>query len=103
MLQQGGPDYSGSGKGWRKRYYLGSFNKRSRWISRKDDILPKKITIPAKTGPRAGRAPIPHDKALDEYYKLRKWTADGIPTEESLQEAGLAEYICLLKINYKLK
>ncbi len=66
-------------------------------ISRKDDILPKKITIPAKTGPRAGRAPIPHDKALDEYYKLRKWTADGIPTEESLQEADLAEYICLLK------
>lgn len=66
-------------------------------ISRKDDILPKKMTVPAKTGPRAGRVPMPHDKALDEYYKIRKWTADGIPTEESLREADLEEYICLLK------
>jgi aldehyde:ferredoxin oxidoreductase len=62
-------------------------------ISRKDDILPKKMTIPAKTGPRVGRAPVPHDKALDEYYRLRKWTKGGIPTEQALQEAGLEEYI----------
>ncbi|MBP8718662.1 MAG: aldehyde:ferredoxin oxidoreductase, partial [Candidatus Atribacteria bacterium] len=65
-------------------------------ISRKDDILPKKMTIPAKTGPRAGRAPVPHDKALDEYYRLRKWTNDGIPTEQALREAGLEEYRYLL-------
>jgi len=66
-------------------------------ISRKDDILPKKMTIPAKTGPRAGRAPVPHDKALDEYYRLRKWTKDGIPTKEALQEADLEKYIPFLR------
>ena len=66
-------------------------------ITRKDDTLPKKMTIPAKTGPRAGRTPLPHDKALDEYYKLRKWTDDGIPTESSLKELGLEEYTHFLK------
>ena len=39
--------------------------------SRKDDILPKKITIAAKEGPRAGKVPIPHDRILDDYYKKR--------------------------------
>jgi len=66
-------------------------------ISRKDDILPKKMTVPAKTGPREGRAPVPHDKALDEYYKLRNWTNDGIPTKKALKEAGLEEYNRFLK------
>lgn len=67
-------------------------------ISRKDDILPKKMTIPARTGPREGRVPVPHDKALDEYYKLRNWTNDGIPTEHALSEASLEEYSRFLKI-----
>jgi len=65
-------------------------------ISRKDDVLPKKMTIPAQTGPRAGRVPLPHDKALDEYYKLRNWTNDGIPTESGLHEIGLEEYVRFL-------
>jgi aldehyde:ferredoxin oxidoreductase len=65
-------------------------------ISRKDDILPKKMTVPAKTGPREGRAPVPHDKALDEYYKLRNWTSDGIPTEKALSGVGLEEYSGIL-------
>jgi aldehyde:ferredoxin oxidoreductase len=62
-------------------------------ISRKDDILPKKITIPSKTGPRQGRAPVPHDKALGEYYKLRNWSEEGIPTKQALKEIGLEEYL----------
>lgn len=66
-------------------------------ITRKDDILPKKMTIPAMTGPRAGRVPLPHNKALDEYYRLRGWTDDGIPTESSLKEIGLVEYTHFLK------
>jgi len=65
-------------------------------ISRKDDVLPKKMTIPAQTGPRVGRVPLPHDKALDEYYKLRNWTSDGIPTESGLHEIGLEEYVRFL-------
>jgi len=60
--------------------------------SRKDDILPKKITIPAKEGPRAGKAPIPHDRILEDYYKLRRWDNNGMPTKECLREIGLNEY-----------
>ncbi len=29
------------------------------------------------------------DQLLDDYYQLRGWTEDGIPTEEKLQELGL--------------
>jgi len=62
-------------------------------FSRKDDTLPKKMTIAAKEGPRAGKVPIPHDKILDDYYKLRAWDKNGFPTEESLKRIGLDEYI----------
>ena len=65
-------------------------------ISRKDDILPKKMTITAKNGPRKGRAPVPHNKALDEYYKLRNWDTNGIPTKKALLEVDLEEYLELL-------
>ena len=65
-------------------------------ISRKDDILPKKMTVPAQSGPRKGRVPMPHDKALDEYYNLRKWNENGIPTQEALKEANLEEYLDFL-------
>jgi aldehyde:ferredoxin oxidoreductase len=61
--------------------------------SRKDDILPEKIAIPAKEGGRVGKAPVPHDRILNEYYKLRAWDEDGRPTLESLKRIGLAEYI----------
>jgi aldehyde:ferredoxin oxidoreductase len=66
-------------------------------ISRKDDILPKKMTIPAKTGPREGRIPVPHDKALDEYYKLRNWSREGIPTVKALQDIGLEDYLEVIR------
>jgi aldehyde:ferredoxin oxidoreductase len=62
-------------------------------ITRKDDILPKKMTIAAKEGGRKGKVPLPHDKALDEYYRLRAWDKNGIPTEEALTRLGLDEYI----------
>jgi aldehyde:ferredoxin oxidoreductase len=29
------------------------------------------------------------DKMLDQYYTLRGWTRDGIPTPDKLQELGL--------------
>ena len=65
-------------------------------ISRKDDVLPKKMFIPAKEGGRAGKVPEPFEKALDEYYKLRGWDEDGIPTEETLRKLGLEEFIGLV-------
>jgi aldehyde:ferredoxin oxidoreductase len=60
--------------------------------SRKDDILPKKITIAAKKGLRAGKAPIPHNRILDDYYKLRGWDKNGLPTKKCLQKLDLDEY-----------
>lgn len=68
-----------------------SFNVRE-GVTRKDDTLPKKIaTRPHSKGPSAGKL-VTYDmlnKMLDEYYKLRGWSADGIPTKEKLKELSL--------------
>ncbi|MGQ9632097.1 MAG: aldehyde ferredoxin oxidoreductase family protein [bacterium] len=60
-------------------------------ISRKDDTLPPRLlTLDRKTGGAAGS--LPHlGKMLGEYYELRGWTEDGIPTREKLEELGLEE------------
>ncbi|MGE5485525.1 MAG: aldehyde ferredoxin oxidoreductase family protein [Ignavibacteriales bacterium] len=60
--------------------------------SRKTDTLPYKMTVPAKEGFRAGKTPTPIDAYLDEYYKLRRWDSDGIPTKECLRDLGLEGY-----------
>jgi len=51
------------------------------------------MTIAAKEGGRKGKVPLPHDKALDEYYRLRAWDKNGIPSEEALTRISLDEYI----------
>ena len=54
-----------------------------------DDTLPKRILKDAaKTGPASGKV---NDlgKMLPEYYQLRGWTADGIPSNETLQRLVL--------------
>lgn len=63
-------------------------------LFRNSDILPKKFFNPAKTGGREGKALAPSDfeKALDEYYQLRGWDKNGIPTEETLQKLNLEEF-----------
>ena len=62
-------------------------------ISRKDDVLPPKMFQPAKEGGRAGKVPEPFDEALDEYYALRGWDKNGIPTKETLKNLGLEEFV----------
>src|SRR5512141_2039636 len=55
----------------------------------KDDTLPKRLlTEPAKTGPAKGLVN-GLDKMLPEYYQLRGWSKDGVPTKETLQRLGL--------------
>ncbi|MGH8743436.1 MAG: aldehyde ferredoxin oxidoreductase C-terminal domain-containing protein, partial [Burkholderiales bacterium] len=55
----------------------------------KDDTLPKRLlTEAAKTGPAKGKVN-ELGKMLPEYYKVRGWTADGIPTKETRQRLGL--------------
>ncbi len=60
-------------------------------FTRKDDDLPKRLkTEPAKTGPAKGLVN-GIDKMLPEYYELRGWNAEGVPTKETLARLGLAQ------------
>lgn len=53
-------------------------------ITRADDTLPRRLlTEPRPTGGAAGVLP-DLDLLLEEYYRVRGWTPDGIPTEERL-------------------
>lgn len=61
-----------------------------RWgISRKDDMLPPRMFAHARpSGSAEGN--LPHlGKMLHEYYSLRGWSEEGIPTEAKLKELGL--------------
>jgi aldehyde:ferredoxin oxidoreductase len=62
-------------------------------LGRKDDKLPKKFFKQLKgTGPTAGFALTQEeiDSAIDHYYKLAGWTADGVPTPQTLEKLDLA-------------
>lgn len=58
-------------------------------FSRKDDSLPARlIKEPLPDGPARDHAS--HlEKMIDEYYKLRGWSKDGIPAPGKLKELGL--------------
>jgi aldehyde:ferredoxin oxidoreductase len=65
-------------------------------VSRKDDQLPYRVMHePIPFGPSKGRYCPPEelDRMLDEYYALRGWTNDGMPTKERLAALGLEEMI----------
>jgi len=58
-------------------------------FTRKDDTLPERLLKePVKTGPGKGLV-TKLDVMLDEYYEVRGWDKEGIPTEEKLKELGL--------------
>lgn len=58
-------------------------------FTKKDDTLPPRLLHePMKDGPHKGRV-VELDKMLPEYYSLRGWDENGIPTEQKLQELGL--------------
>ncbi|RMG38626.1 MAG: aldehyde ferredoxin oxidoreductase [Gammaproteobacteria bacterium] len=58
-------------------------------ITGADDTLPKRLLEePAATGPAKGLVN-KLDEMLPEYYQLRGWTPDGVPTPETLQRLGL--------------
>jgi aldehyde:ferredoxin oxidoreductase len=58
-------------------------------ITRKDDTLPKRLVTPLPDGGSAGKA-ADLDFQLNEYYQLRGWNDDGVPTKERFQMLGLA-------------
>ncbi len=58
-------------------------------ITAADDTLPERLLKEAaKTGPAAGKVN-ELDKMLPEYYELRGWSTDGIPTAETRGRLGL--------------
>ncbi len=62
--------------------------------TRKNDTLPIRIVEdPLVSGPPKGRVVSQEsfEKMLDEYYELRGWTKDGIPTKGKLESLGLAD------------
>jgi aldehyde:ferredoxin oxidoreductase len=61
-------------------------------LSRKDDTLPKRLlTEPLHTrkAPGEGQIVRERDKFLDNYYQLRGWTKEGVPSAKKLKELGL--------------
>ncbi|MHA1267520.1 MAG: aldehyde ferredoxin oxidoreductase family protein [Candidatus Helarchaeota archaeon] len=57
-------------------------------ISKKDDTLPKRLMEPLPDGGAAGVTP-DIEAFLPAYYKARGWTAEGIPTDETLKRLDL--------------
>jgi len=58
-------------------------------ITAKDDTLPKRLLEePAKTGPAKGLVS-KLGEMLPEYYSLRGWSEDGVPSDETRQRLGL--------------
>ncbi len=58
-------------------------------LTKQDDRLPARMFEPARQGRRKNKVPVPFEEALMEYYALRGWSKEGIPTQETLQNLGL--------------
>jgi aldehyde:ferredoxin oxidoreductase len=61
-------------------------------ITRKDDLLPRRITEePLPEGLAKGRVITRnmYDEMLNEYYELRGWDDDGVPKKETLSALGI--------------
>ncbi len=64
------------------------FNNRA-GLTHKDDTLPPRLLKEAATtGPAKGLVN-GLDKMLPEYYQLRGWTNEGVPTNETLSKLAL--------------
>jgi aldehyde:ferredoxin oxidoreductase len=67
-------------------------------ISRKDDCLPKRLEEPLPDGPTKGKriSKAMLDSMLTEYYELRGWNKEGIPTPQKLSQLNLKECLSAL-------
>ena len=62
---------------------------------REHDTLPKRMMTPLEEGPSAGSVP-DMDLMLKEFYELRKFNEDGLPTREVLEELDLKDLADLI-------
>jgi aldehyde:ferredoxin oxidoreductase len=64
------------------------FNNAAGFTAKDDNLPPRLLNEPAKTGPAKGKVN-ELGKMLPEYYKVRGWTPEGAPTPETRQRLGL--------------
>ncbi len=64
------------------------FNLAAGFTAKDDDLPPRLKNEPAKTGPAKGLVN-GIDKMRPEYYAVRGWTPEGVPTPETLARLGL--------------
>jgi aldehyde:ferredoxin oxidoreductase len=64
------------------------FNNAAGFTAKDDDLPPRLKTEAAKTGPAKGLVS-GIDKMRPEYYAARGWSAEGVPTKETLTRLGL--------------
>jgi aldehyde:ferredoxin oxidoreductase len=63
-------------------------------FGRKDDSLPQRIlTEELQKGMASGQRVRKQDAFLDQYYDLRGWDKNGVPTKKKLQELGLGDLV----------
>jgi len=65
-------------------------------VRRKDDLLPYRVMHePIPVGPSKGRYCPPNelDRMLDQFYALRHWSRDGVPTREHLVALTLQDVV----------
>jgi aldehyde:ferredoxin oxidoreductase len=60
-------------------------------ITAKDDRLPARFRHETKGGGTQDHLP-PLEEMLEEYYRVRGWSPDGVPQAKKLKQLGIAEY-----------
>ena len=68
-------------------------NIRYGWEVEDDFAYPKRFMEPVTEGPAAGRIPVGLDEAILQYYGVRGWDDEGIPTEELIKRLGMEAYV----------
>jgi aldehyde:ferredoxin oxidoreductase len=64
------------------------FNLKAGFTNKDDTLPPRLLKEPIPSGPSKGEV-CQLDRMLPEYYKLRGWDKEGVPTKEKLRELGL--------------
>lgn len=57
-------------------------------FSCKEDTLPERLLTPLDSGPLAGKVP-PINDMIKEYYSVRGWNPEGVPTKDCIVKLGL--------------
>jgi len=65
------------------------FNLKAGLTAKDDTLPPRMLKEPMPSGPSKGQV-VRLDEMLPEYYKLRGWDENGVPTPEKLKELDLA-------------